>query len=162
MPQSLTQMPKEASFVIRGWPIRIRDHEVVSDDGLFGEIMHMVKRPNTDRRVLARLEEHKINYETAIEYCARELENNTVILANIINWYYNMGDIEKASWQYNRNIILDFSKMDAGRAIASQFIEKIRSCENWQELYDEMHLTSKFSKDMKKKIIREIKQCRKV
>ena len=155
MTQSLTQLPKDATFRIAGWTIIIRNHEVMYIHGLIGEMMNIIHVGESDRDTLYQFEKHGISFEMAIEYCAKELEENSDVLKLFISRYYDMCD----------SISLDvgFSKSDAGRIIAGQFVEKIRSCDNWEELYNELHLTSMFQKEMKNKIKREMEQqCRKV
>ena len=58
-------------------------------------------------------------------------------------------------WQ----IILDSSKSTPGSRIAELYVEKIRGCDDWQELYDEMHPSSRFYKDMHNYLVGELK-CR--
>ena len=57
-----------------------------------------------------------------------------------------------------KEIVARFSKSEACRIIAGQFVEKIRNFNNWQDFYDEMRLTSRFNKDMKNRIIQELKE----
>ena len=156
MPQSLIRMPKTADMEIAGWSIHIDDHEVVGVDGLFGNIMYIIIHKYSSWKTMADFENHGISFEAAVEECVRELENKADILKQIIFWFYKVHQITGI---YVETIdLLRFSESVAGRKIAEQFIEKIRSCENWQELYDEMHLTSKFQKEMKNRIKKEMKQ----
>ena len=62
----------------------------------------------------------------------------------------------------HRQILSLFSKSVEGRNIANMFIEKIRSCNNWGELYDELHPQNKFNKDVGRRISAGLKQCLKV
>ena len=180
MPQSLTQLPETAEFEIGGWCLVIRDHKVVSDGGLWEFINHVVN--NIRGQSLYQFEKHGISFEAAIEYCAYEYENYAEPLTNLIFWQYNIESYKTdiirqyltlrnyPFGQYNiesyktdsrgsclQNID-DFSKSNAGRKIAAQYIEKIRSCDNWGDLYDEMRLTSRFNKDVKNRIIQELEE----
>ena len=164
MGQSLIQMPKEAKFEIAGWPIRIRRYMATNVDGLSGRIWHIIQDGDSDRQSLYQFEKRGVSFEAAIECCVSEMEHDGNMLTNII-WHGNiLKSVFHPSQMLNtRSKCKDFSESMAGRKIAEQFIEKIRSCDNWGELYDEMQMTSKFNQDMKNRIIYELEQqCRKV
>ena len=158
MPQSLTQLPKKMEFAIAGWDITIEDHKIVDNNGLLNSIMHAVDDPGSDRNILYEFEKHGVSFEMVIEYCVWEIENDEDILADVM-WYMNVimelihTIIGINMWSECRN----FSKSVKGREISEQYTEKIRSCNNWEELYDEMQQTSKFHRDMKKRMNKEIK-----
>ena len=158
MPQSLVQMPEIADVKMTCWYIKIRNHKVVHANGLIGKIIFNAGLTNSDRRTFYKFEKHGISFECAVEYCAREIEKDVTILTNIIWWVYEIKRIRYPSAKNNWLEVNKFSESGMGRNIAEQFIEKIRSCENWGELYDEMHPDSEFHKEMKNKIIGEIKQ----
>ena len=151
MPQSLTQMPKEADFQIGKWPIEIRNHRVTGT-GLFCRIMRLIDDHPSYGNTLYQFEKHGICYEVAIEECARELEGDTKIFEHFIVWQCDIADLDDQT--------VNFSESTAGRKIAEQYIEKIRSCDNWGELYEEMHHTSKFCQDMKGRIFKEVNEQR--
>ena len=148
MPQSLTQLPKDAYFRILGWEIKIRNHKIWGyfDSGFFGVMMHIIRDADSNKQTLYQYEKHGISFEMVIECCAQEFEEDAVILANIITRELH----ERRSFS--------FSESAAGRKIAEQFIEKIRSCDDWGELYDEMYETSKFRKDIKNRIREGLEQ----
>ena len=157
MPQSLTRMPKEVSFKFYWHTITIQNHRVVYMGGFFGIIVDTIQSIDSSSQSLYQLEKHGISFEMAIECCAHELEHDVSVLA------YNIRNYEMPGLKFSRNSdgwipFVDFSKSKKGRAIADQFIEKIRSCSNWEELYDELQLSSQFQKDMKSRIIREIER----
>ena len=163
MAQNLIGMPKTADFKINGYDITIRDHMILNTDGLFGDIMDMIRSSHTNIDTLCQFEKHGISFETAIEYCAKELEHNAEIFTGVIYWYYN--DFEGLKENSDNGFwepIHAFSKSAAGKAFAEQHIEKIRSCGNWGELHDELKKTSKFSVDMRNRITVEMKRCLKV
>ena len=161
MPQSLIRMPKMADFKIAETRFAIRDHEVMFG-GLWIKTMHIVTGPFSYRQMLSEFENHGISYEMIIEECIRELEKDPEVFASAIHWHYNI-DTSKYDTQGSMEATHNFSKSDAGRKMADQHMEKIRSCNNWEDLYDVMQQTSGFSMDMQKRIIKEIKQqCRKV
>ena len=152
MKQSLVGLPKEADFRICGWHIVIRDHIIENSIGLFGMIKGISQDSNSDRQTLLEFEKHKISYEAAIEELTRELEDDVRILADIIH-AYNRDDVKshcnivRNTW----NRLVKFSTTLAGRNIADQFVDKIRRCHNWEELYDEMQGTSRFNRYIIKK-----------
>ena len=158
MPQSLTQMPQRADFVIDGQTIEIRDHKVKSSSGLFGIMIRIMEGDESDRQSLCQFEKHGISFETAIECCAHDIENDVYVLGNIIFWNYDIKETKESGTFEHLNAVLAFSESTAGRTIAEQFIEKIRSCDDWEELCDEMHPTSKFYKDIKNRILKELKK----
>ena len=154
MAQSLIQLPKDAQFSIAGWDITIEDHMITNNYGLFGTIINMINSSNSNEKTLVEFEGYKISFECVIEECARELEQDTMILAWFIFKEYAVTDLNEQ--------IVRFVKSEAGRIIAGQFVEKIRSCDDWSELYDEMQHKSRFQQDMRNRIIGELEQCRKV
>ena len=150
MAQDLTQLPETADFKIGMWPITIRNHKVTDENAMFGSIIWIVNRTDLGRDVLNKFEKHGISYEAVIECCAKELEENPKVLDFFIKWMYVIRNSKEPT--------VGFSKSKRGRFIADQLVEKIRSCDNWGELYDEMQMTSKFQKDMKNRIILELKE----
>ena len=162
MPQSMTKMPEEADFDISLYPVTIWNHKVEQLGGLLGVITGIIRDENMDRNTLYQFEEHGISFETAIEECVCELENNTDTLGNIVAWNKMHGKTTETLYK-DWDDACKFSKGVTGRNIAEQYIEKIRSCNNWDELYDEMQQTSKFSKYMGSQMMAGVKeQCRKV
>ena len=158
MSQSLTQLPKTADIEIQGWhttwTLKIRNNKPDDEEGLFSEIMWIITESDPGNQILNKFEKHGISFEMAIECCAQELEENPKVFEYFIIWEYSMGDSEE--------LVASFSESVAGRTIAGQFVEKIRSCNNWEELYNEFHRTSKFQQDIKSRILKELEQCRKV
>ena len=163
MPQSLIQLPETADFYIGGWPITIRNHKVVDvDGGLISRIIDIVHDTMISRGMLDELEKHGISFEAAIEYSVAELEQDAKGLTDVIYSAYHTETVKVDNRYYFWNVNDKFSSSDAGRKITSLFVEKIRSCDNWGELYDEMHLTSEFIQDIKNRIPEEVKYCPKV
>ena len=156
MPQSLTRLPKEASFKFYWHTITIQNHRVVYMGGFFGIIVDTIQSIDSSSQSLYQLEKHGISFEMAIEYCAHEFEHDISVLAyNIGN--YGMPAIMKFDSNHDGWIpLLNFSESKKGRAIAEQFIEKIRSCSNWKELCDELCKKSEFSKNLKKQLSGEV------
>ena len=158
MPQNLIQLPESANVDFGKWYTAcIRNHKVVSADGLFNVITDVVAGHPYNRQILSEFEKYGISYEAAIEYCVEELEHNTRLLERVIEYLY--GDViacikhdKKHPW-YTIHI---FSKSPITRIISVHFIEKIRSCESWDELYDEMHPDSKFLANMKTMVQNEL------
>ena len=163
MAQSLTGLPESADIDIANWWVSIRDHEIIDGDGgLFNMIIGIAGVEGFGRGMLYQLEKLGISYEAAIECCAHELEQNVGVLVDVIRWHIIRCGIEDMTGEEYVDLFLSFSKSEAGRNIAGQFVEKIRSCDNWDDLYDELNHMSKFYKDMRKKIGMELKQCRKI
>ena len=154
MPQSLIRMPQTAGFDIGGLEIHIWNHEVDDEIGLFGKIIWIVNEIDLGSESLNEFEKHGISFEAAIEECARELEGDTEIFEHFIVWQCDIDDLDDQT--------VNFSESTAGRKIAEQYIEKIRSCDNWGELYDELHHTSRFQQEMYDKMSTELEQCLKV
>ena len=156
MPQSLIQLPKTADFKIGGWYIKITDHKIESINNLFDCIVGIIIDPRFDRQILYQFEEHGISFETVIEECARELEEDPEVFAwsryrDRNSWFLGCKHTDRAH-------LLAFSESVAGRKIVELVVEKIRSCDNWDDLYDEMQLTTKFNENMGKRINKELKE----
>ena len=150
MIQSLTQLPKTAKFRIGGWGITIQNHKVKYPYSLFDCILDIIMDPRSDRQMLYQFEGHGISWEMIIEECVRELEEDTDVFAHSLNRYNNTW----VDWAHS----IAFSESVAGRKIAGLLVEKIRSCDNWDDLYDEMQRRTKFHKDMRKRINKELKK----
>ena len=163
MPQSLTRLPETAQFVIGNCQVTIRDHRIVDSKGLFGKILWMARNKECDANTLCQFEKHGISYEAAIECCAHEMENDTSILADTILLGYIILKYEKILTGNTVERIRAFSKSMAGRSIANRYVDTLRNCDNWEQLYDELQPTSRFQKEMKSTVNREVKQqkCRK-
>ena len=162
MTQTLIRMPQTADVEILGWHVTVWKHRVVFGD-LWSKIIGIIMESKSNRETLYEFEKHGITFEAVIEYCAKKFEDDFEVLENII-WDQKMMKIAGTLNTGDRGLIgRNFSKSVTGRKIAAQYTEKIRSCGNWEELYDEMQLSSQFQKNMKSRIIREIKQqCPKV
>ena len=158
MPQNTIQLPKNAEFEIDGYGVTIQNHMVTNYGGLFGPIMYIVTCLDLPKNELVKFEKHGISYEAAIECCVLNLEKDAEVLTDLIYHDYDMKRVSKNGTDSNWKDLHIFSKSVAGRKIAGQFTEKIRSCDDWGQLYEEMHHTSKFYKDMKNKIKEEMKQ----
>ena len=157
MPQSLTQLPEKTEFRVGGHRIIIRDNRVVNWKGLFDAILWCVMSSRTHRDTLYQFDKHGISCEMAIECCAEELDGgNTEKFANLIGTHYEIKRISGQSPFSRSDEFFNISKSGAGRIIVDQLIEKIRNCDDWGELYDELHLSSRFQKEIKKKIEKEM------
>ena len=157
MTQSLVQLPESAHFIIEGWVVEIKNHRVTDDGGLTGWIMGIVMSGYSNRDSLAEFEKHGISYEAAIEECCCELEDRTEVLADFIDIWYNSQSMWDNEYTFTWEQIHTFSKNSRGVKFAEEFIDRMRSCEDWGEFYDEMHCGNKFHKDMAKKTMMEIK-----
>ena len=166
MPQSLIQLPEKAQFEIGGRIIKIRDHMIVNQVDLFGVIVSIINDLDHHKDALYQFEKHGISFEMAVEYCIQEIEGNALVFARAVAWYRFVYNIKEKGETISGNrwvSVKNFSKSPAGRIIVEQITEKMRNCDDWGELYDEMHPTSKFCRDMESKIGAGIKgQCRKV
>ena len=159
MPQSLTQLPKTADIVIGECKTIIRNHMPHKNHNLTVKITDIIRWSPYNRELLAEFEKYGVSFEAAIEYCVHELEDDLWdTVGRLIYWNYNLKKIYGIGIDKEWNIILSFSKSAAGRKIAEMYIEKFRNCNSWEELYIELHMTSKFQQDMKSRVIREIEQ----
>ena len=162
VPQNLIQLPKNAEIQILGWGIGIRNHAMISPFTLIESVIGIIQDVRSDWQSLCQLEKHGINFETAIECCIDELENRTDPLEHIISNYYNICEF-KDDENVDVDNLVEFSKVEAFRAATCQLVEKIRSCDDWQQLYEELHTSSTFQKGMKTRIIANMReQCHKV
>ena len=162
MAQSMTRLPETAEFRIGGHLIQIENHVVVSAIGLFDAIMYIIEDPESNRDTIQQLEKYGISWEMAIECCAHEIQCNTDILLQVISKHCALGKIKEAVTENAHDEIINFSKSVTGRIMPEMYIEKIRSCNDWGELYDEMHPTSEFQKEIKSRILNGITRWDKV
>ena len=159
MPQSLTQLPKTVKCEIGRLIVIINDHAVSGDKGFLNIIMVIISDSTSHRDILADFEKYGISFEMVIEACVRDLEDHTMPLAHLIYWHYSSKNTMKVLKDKKRyRMILAFSESAAGKVVAEQIIEKIRSCDDWQELRDELHLQSEFQKGMRKKLKKKIRE----
>ena len=162
MPQSLTLLPKTADIPFGLFDISIREHRAVNAGRLLGGTVDIITHGDSDRESLEEFEKHGISFEAAIEYYVWELEKNSYVFAYLIDRYYDDTGYRKVDVEKEYKFFMNSTSSDAGKKIADQLVEKIRSCENWGELYDEMHMNNRFQKDMKDRILGELKQCRRI
>ena len=149
MPQSLIQMPESAIMFSR-MTIHIRNHRVQYGNNLFGWAMWSIHGKEWEQAV-SEMEKHGITYEVFIEYIVAELEQNHSVFAQAIKWHY---DIRHPNWkEYSV-----FSASETGRKITQSIIDGIRDCENWKQVHDTMNQQSRFYKDIKKTINREVER----
>ena len=173
--QSLVRLPETVDLKINDTSLHIRDHRVASGYGLYVWVSDIIQYIDSQRcknseftyddwnTVVTNMEKQGLVYEAVIEWCVQELENKTDILEHIVYFHYNITRIQrKTPIAISLEVLSDFLKNDRGRSIANQLIEKIRSCDDWQDFYDEMRLTSRFNMDLKNRIQREVDQCLKI
>ena len=155
--QSIVRLPEMVDFKIGRWPVIIWDHRITDSGGLLNVIKNLAGDMQADRETLSQFEDHGISYETAIECCIGELEEDPHILAEFIYWDYKIEKSKKSYYQGKiSNELGFFVNSEMGRNIADHIIEKLRDCQNWGELYDEMHPDSKFNEDIIKQIREEM------
>ena len=156
MTQSIAALPKDMGCEIMGWCLDIKDHTVLSVAGMSGMIFGIASETLSNGNTLNQMEKYGVSFECVIECCVQELEEDPYTLASIMHVHYVFGDIindDDDSW----NHFLNFSKSPTGRTIADMFIDKIRDCHNWEQLYDMTEPNSKFNTNAKKQIKEAIK-----
>ena len=124
--------------------------------------MHIVNNSKQEMQQLQQFEGHGISWEMAVECCVQELEDNPYVLTLLTYCYHDVRKIIKKEGSNSWLRILNFSKSVTGKKMAEMYIEKIRSCSNWDELYIEMHPASRFQKEMKNIIQEEITQWNRI
>ena len=157
MKQSIVQLPESLDFEIDGWQIIIRNHRITSSHGgLFGRMVCIAGGQESDKYTLAEFEKHGINFETVIECSVSEFEDEPAVLADLI-WSYAFYHCKHYNVKLDANWpkCMNFSNSEMGLAYAQEFTNKIRNCKNWGELYDEMHPDSRFSIDIRCRILKE-------
>ena len=159
MVQSLVRLPENADIKIGRWYVSIKNHRVVTTCGLLGRILGMIDDPDTDIGILSEFEKHGVSYEAVIEECVAEFDRISVI-KYIMRFVYKF-KMNGVYVEEDQEIFNSFSKSDIGVTLEDKLVDKIRSCRNWDELYNEFHSTSKFSIDLKKIIKEEITQWHK-
>ena len=153
----MTRLPNTADIEILGWSIEIRNHQVVNYDcRFFDVIMDLVSDVRSDRETLYQFEKHGISFEMVVEECVKELEEDTLALVSLIFGHYKLSKIVYADKGSTWLEKCAFSAGRTGRKIVDRIVEKIRDCNDWGELYDEMNPESRFHKEIIKKI-KEVK-----
>ena len=145
MTQGMEQLPCEADFRILGWCVKIKNHKVMNHFGLFGSMMDIAKDSHFGSQFLTEFEGNGITCKAAIQHSATELENNPEILAYLTLTHYCFWEIKEDCSENDWDEILNFSKSVEGRNIAGMISEKIKSCTNWQDVYDELRPKSAFN-----------------
>ena len=150
MPQSLVYLPKAAEITGDGWGIRIKDHRVVDHTSLFLWMCRIIQ-DNHGVDVVSEFEKHGITYEIFTEYVVSELEVNINVFERLIWFHINIFE--------NIDTCSEFAASREGSKIIDEFVEKIRSCDNWTEFIEAMKLRGSFIKEIteKVKILEKIK-----
>ena len=169
MVQSLTMLPETAEIRLHGFTLKIQNHEIRKGISMAYFMMVATRHEHLWSEIIRDMERQKITYEAAVEQCVAEIESDHCILEAIFYWHYNI--VKNAKFMAYKAkhgkrhddvtaITTRISKSPAGRIIATWFVEKIRSCENWQEFYTEMKRESDFNRYTKSWVMREAKkQC---
>ena len=97
-----------------------------------------------------KFENHGVIFEAVKEYCADEIQCRHIEFGEIITSRYNIQEIPDVNDM--PSILNAFFKSSTYLEIRKLFIDKIRSCKKWAELYDELNPASKFSKWMQGRI----------
>ena len=167
MPQSLTQLPKEIDVDIdHMWHVPIKNHLIERPDYLLYTVTCVIDSPRTDKNTLFQFEAFGVNYESFTVACSDILKNDPVgSLCRVLFFHYGMcnylTDMPNGQSERRHDLIFRLLKSRLGKIYADILVEKIRSCDNWDDLYEEMHHTSKFHKYMRGRIEEEI-ICHKV
>ena len=159
MPQSMRFLPIEAEINIGKWVITIHNNRVLNYYGLWGRLINIIQDPDTRENMLEKFDRQGVSWEKASECCMQEMENNTAILAYTIEANPYIRKINKTADKITTEKINVFSASPAGRNVADRYIDTIRNCDNWEQLYRQMHPTSRFQKVMGCEILTEFKQC---
>ena len=155
MHQSLTRLPESLEFKIGVLQITIHNHQVMYA-GLLSAVIHIVLESKHDSQVLCQFEKYGISFESVVEYCSEELECDAKVLARIIclNYYENKNRYDPSQTDLLK--IQMYSASEAGRKMADQHIDKIRSCDNWEDLYYKTHEISELCKKTNDEIFNEV------
>ena len=154
MTQSMTRLPKSAEIQALGNTLVIKDHVITSEWNLIEWIFQVINYQDRDiwNNMVKDLDANKLSYEAAIECCAQEIEDDYDTFGNIIYCHYDIKKYTCRDAEEHLQAVLAGSHSQECIKISEQFMEKIRSCDNWGDLYDEMQSTSKFIENMKKQI----------
>ena len=169
MAQSLVQLPETAEISCFGTWLKIENHGVVNNDGLYNWILGSISCGEWND-VLPQMKQQNISFEAVIETCIEELDD-TINFVPIVNRYHD-DDIDKSAIEdatSARDIamktfgdkyeaIVEFAWSNAGKELASDIIDKIRDCHNWNELY--IFANDKFHGKVEQRIMNGIKQCK--
>ena len=149
---SLQELPRRVRVPVGGVLLVIKNHRVQNESGIFLTVLNAAKSVLWPRSVMV-MESNGINYGNFAEAAIQEIKQNYGVVEGLVGWYHRI--------KKNSGNALEFSKSDAGRKIAGQYIARIKRCKNWTEFHKAMKKNSKFQKEMKQKIMEEMKQWHK-
>ena len=168
MVQSIARLPESAKGIFRYHHLEIKNHVVYTLYGLFFFTV-LIIRNEDKKKIVDWFKSNHVSFEAVIEQCIQELEDDhPAARLNMIEAHYpwshsnELGFFNVEQWGGAwGKIISQFSKTSAGRWIADQYVEKLRTCRNWNMFTDTLDMKGVFQQEMKQKIREEIIQWHK-
>ena len=150
--QEIVRLPENAIITAPEYDLHIENHEVVDTWTLLFWVKK-VFRNNALETVLPQLKKHGISFEAVIEYCVTELEEQNTLRENIVSWHFNVYmEIEYD----DKNSKIKYETSQETLQIREQIIEEMRNCSDWDDLRRSFNEESRFSKDMKEQIKKQM------
>ena len=117
--------------------LKIVNHRVENRQSFLGWMCNGVHDWDT---VLPQLIRQGFHFGAVIDECISDLQDVTKF-AHVINWTHG----------YSSDYSKMFSKSMAGRRLATEFIQKLLACKNWNDLHNVINPDGDFQKYMSRK-----------
>ena len=139
----LIGLPKTAQIQCNGLPlISIENHRVVSKDGIMYWMMFM----NYDKQwkhILSQFISQGFKIGGVIEECIRDMKDQKHVNRILFDFY---------STGIKYEDIVEKSQSPEIRKIVGRIIKKLKTCKNWNQLYQMMRKNSNFQKQIQKQM----------
>ena len=163
MTQSIVGLPEKAKIKIRGFNISIKNHKVTGPLGFLDRMLWLIREDRREwENAVSQMQAQQISFDTMIDTCACELDNDYKILGRVIAVHYNfekewnITDVNTGDDSETFKRADEFSKDISGREIAEKIIDEIRDCVSWDHFLGVMNTESVFSHGIKKLIRKEV------
>ena len=141
----LIQLPRTVDTYIEGWPLKIEDHQVVSNG--FMHWLFAMEKWSYWNRAVQHLQYLGFRLDAVIYYCISELKDE-LKFDNILALY---------RYEYAQNQT-KLNSTTAGK-IRGIIARKLESCKTWTDLYKVICYPGDFREEIQNRIDGGIKQC---
>ena len=141
---SLNGLPKTAYVTIEDWStgLIIKNHKVADDHSLMYMILFMIENKQW-KHILPQFISQGFKIDGVIEECIRNMKDQIHVNYILYN-FYSGGKVY--------GYIKQNSQSPEIVKIIGCIIKKLKTCKNWNQLYQMMRKNSDFQKEMQKKM----------
>ena len=138
----LMGLPKTARIVTKSvQDLVIKNHKVTDNNSFMYMILFMIENKHW-KQVLPQLISQGFKIDGVIEECIRDMKDQKHVNRILSNFYCN----EKYYGYFKHSQSPEIVK------IGECIIKKLKTCKNWDQLYQMMRKNSDFQKEMQKKM----------